>query len=352
MDVEILQKLHGAAKVADKRATFFADCCAKTEFAALVALVGDAATATENVDEENRNPNVAPQQEKKVLLAVDILRLLATDEAHCKRLASETSLLPALKQLMFSSNPKIKKRAISVYKTLQCVPSASASTAFMHSEGKESSFADIEEKETATLASTRYFIRNCATGSAPSHLTERVLPLGKAAMFSTAPIAGLAAVASTSKEQGKSAAPTPNLGLASFLSERISTGMATASTFTLHIKGLNSETRKELLEKTLVQVQGVISFLIDVYSKRAIIRTMTSVEVILAAIRNTGMVPSLGEEEKEVSSPQYLRKEDVLNRRAHSKFGSIVQHGAHFGSDKAYQQEDSWFNRVSRAIWG
>ncbi|KAL6050123.1 hypothetical protein QOT17_020038 [Balamuthia mandrillaris] len=171
-------------------------------------------------------------------------------------------------------------------------------------------------------------------------------------MFSTAPIAGLAAVASTSKEQGKSTAPTPNLGLASFLSERISTGMATASTFTLHIKGLNSETRKELLEKTLVQVQGVISFLIDVYSKRAIIRTMTSVEVILAAIRNTGMVPSLGEEEKEVSSPQYLRKEDVLNRRAHSKFGSIVQHGAHFGSDKAYQQENSWFNRVSRAIWG
>lgn len=51
--------------------------------------------------------------------------------------------------------------------------------------------------------------------------------------------------------------------------------MAAAKTHIFYIKGMNNLT-KHKVEETLVGVKGVVSFLIDVHTHKAVVRTLTN----------------------------------------------------------------------------
>jgi len=97
-----------------------------------------------------------------------------------------------------------------------------------------------------------------------------------------------------------------------FFSEQVSSQLQKAKTVILYIKGLTSEDTRSQVETALVSVKGVISFMIDLYGQKATIRTMTTMEVIIKAIRDqTGLIalpPNSVEklEDKENSEPDYL----------------------------------------------
>jgi hypothetical protein len=59
-----------------------------------------------------------------------------------------------------------------------------------------------------------------------------------------------------------------------FALPQVATKLSTAKTHTFYIKGMNNFT-KHKVEETLVGVKGVVSFLIDVHTHKAIVRTMT-----------------------------------------------------------------------------
>jgi hypothetical protein len=59
-----------------------------------------------------------------------------------------------------------------------------------------------------------------------------------------------------------------------FPTPQVATNISTAKTHTFYIKGMTNLT-KHKVEETLVGVKGVISFLIDVHTHKAVVRTMT-----------------------------------------------------------------------------
>lgn len=73
------------------------------------------------------------------------------------------------------------------------------------------------------------------------------------------------------------------VGLSVF-SEKVAMKISAAKTHTFYIKGMNNFT-KQKVEETLVGVKGVVSFLIDVHTHKAVVRTMTSADDLIVALK-------------------------------------------------------------------
>lgn len=104
-------------------------------------------------------------------------------------------------------------------------------------------------------------------------------------------------------------------------------------TYTLVIQGLNSESSKAELESSLLSVRGVVSFLIDLFQQRAVVRSVAPAEEIIASIHSTtSMHASVADNDEDVTkenntcnSPKYL--EDKKSTASWG-WGSIISFGS------------------------
>eukprot|EP01113_Clastostelium_recurvatum_P046659 TRINITY_DN8209_c0_g1_i1.p1 TRINITY_DN8209_c0_g1~~TRINITY_DN8209_c0_g1_i1.p1 ORF type:complete len:329 (-),score=52.48 TRINITY_DN8209_c0_g1_i1:83-1036(-) len=149
-----------------------------------------------------------------------------------------------------------------------------------------------------------------------------------------------------------------NAGL-SLYSEKVSSRLSTAKTYNFYIKGLNNESCKQKVEACLLSTKGIISFLIELHSHKAVVRTINSPDVVLTALKTAGFSASTKESEynhspagadKENASPGYLDESEVPTKKTWG-WGSIVSFGTQSKEDKKANQGWGW-GSVTKAIWG
>ncbi|KAF2076857.1 hypothetical protein CYY_001824 [Polysphondylium violaceum] len=127
-------------------------------------------------------------------------------------------------------------------------------------------------------------------------------------------------------------------------------------TFLFHVKGMNNESIKKQVEDALLKTKGVISFMIDLHTYQATIRTsLSSDEVKLVIRNNVGLSASLivdGQEEVE-STPDYLPEPN--NPNAQTKkwgWGSIISFGQEQQKPTSNGKETWGWNSFSKALFG
>jgi len=137
--------------------------------------------------------------------------------------------------------------------------------------------------------------------------------------------------------------------------EKAALRLSAAKTHTFYIKGMNNFT-KHKVEETLVSVKGVVSFLIDVHTHKAVVRTMTAPEAVVAAIKQAGLSATYGESENDShkeDEPDYLPEGQRPARKGWG-WGSVVSMGSAKKQQEPTQAEQGqWgWNSVVKAIWG
>ena len=119
--------------------------------------------------------------------------------------------------------------------------------------------------------------------------------------------------------------------------------------------------RKEL-ESALLQVKGVISFLIDLYSQKAVIRTRTTAEALIQAISTIGMEASLrsfkatpSQAKENVSEPDYLDDAEDEVKDNSKVLSTVEQKEApkNNANNNNNNNGGGWgWNRLAKALWG
>jgi len=130
-------------------------------------------------------------------------------------------------------------------------------------------------------------------------------------------------------------------------------------TLVFHVKGMNNESIKKQVEDALLKTKGVISFMIDLHTYQATIRTSLSSDEIKLVIRNNvGLSASLivdGQEEVE-STPDYLPEPNNPNSQTRKTWGwgSIISFGQEQQRPTTTQNgKESWgWNSLSKALFG
>jgi len=144
----------------------------------------------------------------------------------------------------------------------------------------------------------------------------------------------------------------------SLYTEKVAQKINAAKTHIFYIKGMNNLT-KHKVEETLVGVKGVVSFLIDVHTHKAVVRTMTSPDAVVAAIKQAGLTATYGETEGDGSKddePDYL-PEGQRGPGGQKKgwgWGSVISMGSAKKAEPQPQPgQGHWgWNSVVKAIWG
>lgn len=129
--------------------------------------------------------------------------------------------------------------------------------------------------------------------------------------------------------------------------------MSAAKTHVFYIKGMNNLT-KHKVEESLVGVKGVVSFLIDVHTHKAVVRTLTTPDAVISAIRQGGLVATYGESENEGGNdePDYLPEGQRGQPRKGWGWGSVISTGAKQPEPQPVEQGHWGWNSVVKAIWG
>jgi hypothetical protein len=120
----------------------------------------------------------------------------------------------------------------------------------------------------------------------------------------------------------------------------------------------NDVNRKEL-ESALLQVKGVISFLIDLYSQKAVIRCRCSTDMLIKAVNGIGMEASLTKKVIQCSDendvePDYLDDEEEVETVDKSKALSFVETTKENNrGNNAANNNGGWgWGRIAKALWG
>ncbi|EGC35034.1 hypothetical protein DICPUDRAFT_47938 [Dictyostelium purpureum] len=126
-------------------------------------------------------------------------------------------------------------------------------------------------------------------------------------------------------------------------------------TVLLHVKGMNNESTKKQLEECFLRTKGVISFMIDLNTCHATVRTALSSDEIKMVIRNhVGLSSSLivdGQEEQD-TTPDYLPEPQNFgnNQQKRWGWGSIISFGQ---EQKQTKDNNAWgWNSFSKALFG
>ncbi|KYR01514.1 hypothetical protein DLAC_01503 [Tieghemostelium lacteum] len=133
-------------------------------------------------------------------------------------------------------------------------------------------------------------------------------------------------------------------------------------TFIFHIKGMNTQAIKTQVEDCLLKTRGVISFMIDLHTYQATIRTSLTTDELKMTIRNNiGLSASLvvdGQEESE-SLPDYLpepTKDQNSQKGAKGSWGwgSIISFGFQDQGQSKQSQNNrgGWGSSISKALFG
>jgi hypothetical protein len=103
----------------------------------------------------------------------------------------------------------------------------------------------------------------------------------------------------------------------SIFTAKVSTNLSTAKTQTFYISTLTSETARAQTESKLLQLKGVVSFLLDIKTHRATVRHMLSSTELIGGMKRVGItnaVPISDNSENPIqkeNEPQYLPEESA-----------------------------------------
>lgn len=148
-----------------------------------------------------------------------------------------------------------------------------------------------------------------------------------------------------------------------------------AKTVTLYVSGLRTEDSRKEVEYALLRVKGVVSILIDLPQQKAVIRTMTTADILIGAIYSaTGMKASTKEtsickesiavastcisqesdEEYSESEEGDEEEDDDEEDEDWAKSAEKVKYAIVKEVDAKEQpvQQNRWFSRITKALWG
>jgi len=120
-----------------------------------------------------------------------------------------------------------------------------------------------------------------------------------------------------------------------------------------------SDQTKAKLETALLQVKGVVSFFLDLVSQKVVIRSLTSADALISAIKSTGMIVEAYEEH--FNGITSSKKVDDENKENSSWWwSSLVPTGdSWWGKSQNENQGDEnnnnnsgLFGRWGKALWG
>jgi len=132
-----------------------------------------------------------------------------------------------------------------------------------------------------------------------------------------------------------------------------------AQTYTLYFSGLTSEKDRTSVEQTLVRIKGVVSFLIDLFNQKAVVRSLTNAETLVETIiKETGFCTSLtpfevvpDETVVATEMPGYLEEEEEEEMEENGPQSLAVRKSP----TKDTENNATWgwgLGRIGKALWG
>ena len=163
-----------------------------------------------------------------------------------------------------------------------------------------------------------------------------------------------------------------------------------ARTVTLYVAGLTNEEARKKVELALLKVKGVVSFLIDLYGQKVVIRSLVTADVLQQAMVQTGMkcstrqIPKPSPESQKKSAaaaedseddeddddeeeddededdeegedePDYLDEpeEEEAKTQEANKYAIVTEEYAARKAEENVPAGGGWFGRISKALWG
>jgi hypothetical protein len=289
---------------------------------ALASRLHDLAVDTANVPALARHPTylqcligmLGNADANVVRVSMATLFLMSKSEEVRSLIANHPGLMTAIQQKLLSSNFETKRYALATYGTLQKYVSQSAAAA------PTTEATTTDERPIADLTFER----------------EALLVEEQAE----------AAEAGSDKTE--------------------------SNTYTIVIGESLDEDDRQILEDAVLQLKGVISLFLDIYSRRCVVRSHTRAEPILAAICACGVSARLlstttgttttatesGEKDGAASSVSGdAQSSDPASDAASGKswFGwgtPTSQAVVKSGDENASQPTSSWIGRIARSLWG
>lgn len=253
-----------------------------------------------------------------VRVSIATLFLMSKSEEARPVLANHPGLMTAIQQKLLSSNFETKRYALATYGTLQKYVSQSPTTTA--TETTEGETVPTEERPLADLTFER----------------EALLV----------------------EEQTEA-------------SEAAAADKSESNTYTIVIGDSLDEDDRQILEDAVLQLKGVISLFLDIYSRRCVVRSHTRAEPILAAIcacgvsarllsTTTGTTAPAEVGEKDTSASASSSSQAASDGTADASSGKswfgwgtpTSQAVVKSGDENNSQPTASWIGRIARSLWG
>lgn len=277
---------------------------------ALVSRLHDLALDVENCHTLAQHPTYLPcllsmlgnDDLQVVKTTMETIFLISKNEEARPLLANYPGMLPAIQQKLLSPNLDTKRFALSTYGRLQQY---------------------VGQTTTAAAASG-----DAAAAAAADHDVAEAMGASSAVTAAAA----------------KTAEP---------------------SSFTIAISDSLDDDDRQILEDAILQLKGVISLFVDIYSRKCVVRTHTKPEPILAAICACGVSARLvgtPVDKENASDADAAAKKAGAGAGAASSSASASWFGWGAPTSNAVvrqgdtqteeQQGSGWFGRIARSIWG
>jgi hypothetical protein len=255
--------------------------------------------------------------EQVVRLSMETLYLLAKEEANRQLMATQPGLMASMQRKLFCANLQTKRYALSTYATLQHY--------VRKSDEQQNTTAEDDDNDEQTEGESNDGSSSGGAVACSSSLSadDDDSSCSSAIVELTQDINEL----SPSKMSAHGGQDSAGGGV-----------QAAARTVTIIIKDSLDEDDRQILEDALLQIKGVISLLIDIYSQRCVIRTRTAAEPLLRAICSCGVSASLSADSS-VAADENANNQNAANQQQQQNSS---------GGNKQQQQESAekksgWF---------
>lgn len=128
-----------------------------------------------------------------------------------------------------------------------------------------------------------------------------------------------------------------------------------ARTVTLYLPELSNEAQRKVISEALLNIKGVISFLIDTYAQKVVVRTSTGAEALAAELEAAAcMEVSLKARAvpAQTKAPEYLQDSDDEENFPHA-YGALTKKRMPGDEEEQANAWGGWgFGRIAKALWG
>ena len=263
------------------------------------------------------------------LALVTRLQALATDSTNLHVLAEHPTYLPCLVTMLTNEDPQVVKLSIEtlflISKSEEDRPTLANHPGLMPA---------IQQKLLSPNLETKRYALSIY-GTLQQHF------------ISGAPAAtsGTASAAAAASSELKEASSTPR--------ESVET-----MSYTIIINDSLDEDDRQILEDAVLQLKGVVSMFLDIYSRKCVVRTSSRPEPILAAICACGVSARLtttasiavDKENSATPAPAGEQKAWFGWGAGTPNAGAIVKQGETPLDPNG--QGSGWFGRIARSLWG